>query len=278
MKVADLHFGIAALGLVAAVGVAYLLVLVHKGKGRIHHARADADGGSVFLGKPVMEMAYWGLEPLVGGLAALHVTPTMVTLFALIPAFGAALAAAVGWFALSAVLGMGAALCDLLDGLLARRLGSASDAGEALDAVVDRYTEFLFMAGIAVHYRTSVPILLLALSALFGSLMVSYTTAKGEAMKISLPRGHMRRPERAVYLLVGAALTAVTKALVGESAPLVVRELPILLSLFLVAAVTQLSNVARLRVLVVGLRSRLPESRPQAVPEAARSLSPGGRG
>ena len=57
--------------------------------GRRRHARTDADGGSVFLGKRAMEMAYWMLDPVIDFLAALRITPNMVTLFSLLPAAGA---------------------------------------------------------------------------------------------------------------------------------------------------------------------------------------------
>src|SRR4029077_8909366 len=53
--------------------------------GRLRHARTDADGGSVFLNKRTMEMVYWLLEPIIDFLAALRITPNMVTLFSLLP-------------------------------------------------------------------------------------------------------------------------------------------------------------------------------------------------
>jgi phosphatidylglycerophosphate synthase len=203
-----------------------------------------------------MELAYWVVEPVVGVLATARVTPAAVTIFSLVPAALAGLFVALGWFALAATLGAVGALCDLVDGLLARRLGVASDAGEALDAAVDRGTEFLFLAGVAVYYRTNVKCLLLTLAALFGGFMVSYTTAKAEALRVAAPRGAMRRPERAVYLLAGSALTAVTRALWGGSVSLVLRELPIILALALVATVTNVSTVQRLVAVVGRLRAR----------------------
>jgi len=259
MRISDLHFAIGAFALVGVVGALYLVRTIRKGRAR--HARTDADGGSVFLGKAPMEIGYWVLGPLVGSLAAWRVAPATVTLFSLIPAAAAAVAAARGWFALAALLGSAAAVCDLLDGFLARRLGVASDAGEALDAAVDRYTEFLFLAGVAVYYRANVACLLLTLAALFGGFMVSYTTAKAEAMNVPVPRGHMRRPERAVYLLWGAALTGLTRGLGGDSLSQVLREFPIIFSVALVAVVTNVSTVTRLRVVIATLRTRHPAAR-----------------
>jgi phosphatidylglycerophosphate synthase len=256
MSLRDLHFAFGMLALVAGVVTAYLVRTLARGRAR--HARTDADGGSVFLHKGTMEMGYWLLEPVVTALVSLDITPNAVTLFALVPALLGAIAAAFGWFALSCVLFTLASLCDLLDGVLARRTGVASDAGEVLDAAVDRYLEFFFLAGVTIYYRTHWMVLVLALAALFGSFMVSYTTAKAEAMAVTLPRGSMRRAERAVYLLAAAGLTAFTRVLFASSPSHALRELPILMALSLVAVVTNVSAVQRFVVLAAALRARRP--------------------
>jgi phosphatidylglycerophosphate synthase len=264
----DLHFAIGILLVLFAVVAAYVArTLAH---GRARHARSDADGGSVFLHKRAMEMGYWMLEPVVKALVALEITPDQVTLFALVPAFLGAIAAAFGWFALAAVLFTLASLCDLVDGVLARRTGVASDAGEVVDAAVDRYLEFLFLGGVAVYYRTHWMVLVLVLAALNGSFMVSYTTAKAEAMSVIPPRGSMRRAERAVYLLTGAALTAFTRVVFAGSPSHALRELPILFALGLVAAVTNVSAVQRFGVLAAALRERRPASTAPAAPEGTK--------
>ncbi len=256
MQVSDIHFALGMVALLVSVVAAYLVwTLAH---GRARHARTDADGGSVFLHKRAMEMGYWLLEPVVRALAALEITPNAVTLFALVPALLGAVAAGLGWFALACALFTLASLCDLIDGVLARRTGVASDAGEVLDAAVDRYLEFFFLAGVAVYYRTHWMMIVLTLAALFGSFMVSYTTAKAEAMAVVPPRGSMRRAERAVYLLAGAGLTAFTRVLFASSPSHALRELPILLALSLVAVVTNVSAVQRFAVLAAALRARRP--------------------
>ncbi|MDB4980107.1 MAG: CDP-diacylglycerol--glycerol-3-phosphate 3-phosphatidyltransferase, partial [Myxococcales bacterium] len=256
MRFSDLHLALGGFGALLAVVIVYLVRAFLKGRAR--HSRTDLDGGSVFLSKAVMEIGYWLAEPLVGGLVALRITPAMITVFSLVPALLAGVAVALGWFALAGLLGALASLCDVLDGLVARRTGVASDAGEALDAAVDRYSEFLFLAGVAVYYRTNVKCLLLTLAAMFGGFMVSYTTAKAEAMNVAPPRGTMRRPERAVYLFMAAALTAVTKALWGDSISLVLREFPIIFVLALVATVTNASTVTRFRAIIEALHARRP--------------------
>ncbi|HVU51718.1 MAG TPA: CDP-alcohol phosphatidyltransferase family protein [Polyangia bacterium] len=236
-------------------------------KGRARHARTDADGGSVFVHKAAMEMGYWLLRPLVSALAACHVTPNEVTLFSLVPALLAAVAAAFGRFGLACSLGTLSALCDLVDGVLARETGVASDAGEVLDAAVDRYTEFLLLAGIGVYYRTHWMVLALALGALLGSLMISQSTAMAEARGVTLPRaGSMRRAERAIYLLAALGLTPVTRSLFERAPSHALRELPILFALLLVAFVTNVASVRRFAIIAAVKRARAVSSdveRPQ---------------
>jgi CDP-diacylglycerol--glycerol-3-phosphate 3-phosphatidyltransferase len=256
MTMRDVYFSYFMFGLVVVTISAY--VIRARVVGRARHARTDADGGSVFLNKASMEMGYWLLDPIVSALVSLRITPNMVTAFSLVPALLAGVAAGFGWFGLACVLATAGSLCDLLDGVLARRTGVASDAGEVVDAAVDRYVECLFLGGIAVYYRTHWMVLVLTLAALFGSLMISYTTAKAEAMQVTLPRGSMRRAERAVYLLVAAGLTPFTRDLFSGSPSHALRELPILVALSLVAVVTNVTVVQRFGTMADALRARHP--------------------
>jgi phosphatidylglycerophosphate synthase len=260
MQLKDVYFSLGMWVLLALVITIYVARTLARGRAR--GTRTDADGGSMFLSKAAMEMGYWLLDPLVDGLAALHITPNMVTAFSLVPALLAAVAAGFGWFGLACVLATMGSLCDLVDGVLARRTGLASDAGEVLDAAVDRYIEFLFLAGVAVYYRTHWMVLSLTLAALFGSLMVSYTTAKAEAMGVVPPRGSMRRAERAVYLLVAAGLTPITRVLFEGTPSHALRELPIIFALILVALVTNVSVVQRFGLIAAELRARRPSTPP----------------
>ena len=67
-----------------------------------------------------------------------------------------------------------------------------------------------------------------ALVAIIGSFMVSYSTAKAEAMGVKPPRGSMRRAERSVYLYVASGVTSVWKVYFGDSASPLLHELPII--------------------------------------------------
>jgi phosphatidylglycerophosphate synthase len=252
-------------GMLLLLGLALPLYLLRVFlRGRARHARTDADGGSVFLHKSAMELAYWMLDPLIDGLAALGLTPNQVTVFSLVPAMLAGVAAGFGLFGLACLLGTTSAFCDILDGLLARRLGTASESGEVVDAAVDRYGEVFLLGGMTIYYRTHWMMMLLTLGALCGSFMFSYTTAKTQAMGEKPARGTMRRAERAVYLLTGAGFTAITRVLFEGLPSHALRELPIIFALMLVAVVTNISSVQRFAALARALDGRRSPPLPTA--------------
>ena len=101
--------------------------------------------------------------------------------------------------------------------MIARRTGVSSDAGEVFDAAVDRFGEFFLMGGLLIYYRDRGACMLLALAATVGAFMVSYSTAKAEALGVPPPRGAMRRSERAVYLMAAAGLTSITKVIFADT-------------------------------------------------------------
>ena len=234
--------------------------------GRRRHARTESDGGSVFLNKTTMEMVYWILDPIIDFLAALHITPNMITLFSLLPAAGAGVALGFGWFGLASLLAVIATFCDILDGLVARKTRVSSAAGEVLDAAVDRYSEMFFFGGLIYYYRSHDQVMFIVLAAIVGSFMVSYSTAKAEAMDVAAPRGAMRRGERAAYLIFGAAFTPLSKLLFANSASLALNELPIILTLSIVAVVSNISVVQRFGAINDLLRAK--EKAPPVAPAA----------
>lgn len=75
---------------------------------------------------------------------------------------------------------------------------------------VDCYTEFFYIGGLAFYYRPDPRAYGVAIFALLGALMISYSSAKAEAMAVTPPKGAMRRHERAAYLVCGAVAAAFT--------------------------------------------------------------------
>jgi len=213
-------------------------VILH---GAPHFARVERNGTSPLLGQSAMEMAYLALAPLGNALVRWRVTANAVTTSSLVFGLGAGVALAVGHFGVAGALSALCAFADALDGYVARETGTASDAGETYDAAVDRYVEFFFFGGVLFHEGGSTLWVGLVLAALIGSFMVSYGTAKAEALRVEAPRGAMRRTERAAYLTFAAIATPFTAAVL----PPAYAEAPMALALGLVGIVGNVSAAHR---------------------------------
>jgi CDP-diacylglycerol--glycerol-3-phosphate 3-phosphatidyltransferase len=187
-----------------AVLVAYAVRIARSG--RIASPRLDSQRGTIFLGRFPIEAFHWAARAVGVWLARRRASPDALTLLSLIlVAFTAPLAAAGFFEAAGAVLLLGSAF-DMLDGIVARELGVASEAGEMLDSVLDRYADAFCLMGLAVYYRQSAWQLAIVLIALVGAMMVSYVRAKTEKLALSMPNTVMRRPERIAYLSFGMLL------------------------------------------------------------------------
>lgn len=247
----------------SAALAAALLALAASYAGRVsragvfRHVRVERAGGSLFLTKGAMQMGYWAIRPLARACIAARVSANAVSWASLALAAAAGLALATGSFGVGAAFGAASAICDALDGMVARETGTASDAGEVLDATIDRYAELLFLGGVAYHERPQPVATALALAAIAGAMMVSYSTAKAEALGVEAPRGAMRRQERAVYLILGAALVPLFSTLAAQSEriPEWFARLPLYGALALVGLVGNVSAVRRLRAVAEALRT-----------------------
>jgi len=160
-----------------------------------------ADRGAFVLGGFLRSWFYWFIGPIERGSLALRLSPTAFNLLGVFFGVVAGVFFATGstnlggWFVL---LG-GAA--DTLDGRIARATGVADQAGAFLDSTLDRFTEVGAFVGLAVMFRESAGQLAVAVTALGGSVLVSYARARGESLGVVCKAGIMQRAER--LLLVG---------------------------------------------------------------------------
>jgi CDP-diacylglycerol--glycerol-3-phosphate 3-phosphatidyltransferase len=251
--VIDLAFSLGLTMATLVVAVAYAGRVSRAGAAR--EARVDRAGGSALLGKTAMEMGYWAMRPVARGCVALGVSANAISWVSLALAAAAGVSLAAGAFGVAAVLSLASSACDALDGMVARDTGTASDAGEVLDAAIDRYAELFLFGGAAFHERFDPFAIVLTLAATAGAIMVSYSTAKAEALGVPAPRGAMRRQERAVYLVVGIGLVPVAAAACARMGlPLWIARLPLLTVLGLIAVVGNVSAVRRLRAIAEAAR------------------------
>jgi CDP-diacylglycerol--glycerol-3-phosphate 3-phosphatidyltransferase len=100
---------------------------------------------------------------------------------------------------------------DILDGRIARLTALGSKFGAFYDSTLDRISEIVVFLGLLSLYNDyrlelgDVGMIYLIMLAMAGSLMISYTRARAEALGLDCRVGLMPRAER-VVLLGGAAL------------------------------------------------------------------------
>lgn len=214
--------------------------------GAFRSDRVERVGGTVVMGKNIMRATYWGLEPVVRGLVGVGLSANGITTIALVLGLGAGVATACGYFGLACLLSTVSTLCDILDGQVARFTNSGSQRGELYDAAVDRYTEFALLAGFIFFSRGSILLIIIGLLALQAGYMISYTSAKVEALRVEVPRGLMRRHERAAILTLAAGLTPVIGPALHARWPGVPATIVFGVGVGLVAGIGTISAIVRL--------------------------------
>ncbi len=249
----DVWFSYATGSLWVVLFAAYALRV--RTAGAYRSERVEGVGGTAIMGQNMMAATYWGLDPLVRALVAVGLSANGVTTIALVLGIGAGAAVATGWFGLACLLSTVSTLCDILDGQVARFTNTGSPRGELFDAVVDRYTEFALIAGFVIYARGVWWLVIVALLALQASFMISYASAKAEALRVSVPRGLMRRHERAACLTLASGLVP----LLGPALHARCGELPtgsvFGIGLLLVAAIGTTAGVLRFVWIGRALRS-----------------------
>ena len=169
------------------------------------------------------------LDPLVRLIARLGIGPNTLTTLGCIFSVFAAVAFFEGGFRLGSALLAFSGLFDILDGQLARTRQRVSRFGAFLDSTLDRFAEGVVLMGLAGFYlfhlvdlvhdpnrvfeelgrglepRTWAVVSLLAMLAMIGSFLVSYTRARAEGLGIECRVGWFERPERLLLIMIAGA-------------------------------------------------------------------------
>jgi CDP-diacylglycerol--glycerol-3-phosphate 3-phosphatidyltransferase len=175
------------------------------------HPRAgELPRGNSLFSNRVKAAARAFLSPLVRLAQRLGITANRVTVAGFCIVVAAAALVAMGQLLIGAVVLVAGSLLDAVDGALARATGGSTAFGSFLDSTLDRAAEAIVYAGIVVYVMRVSPDpvwpVLLALTALGGSFMVSYTRAKAEALGLSASVGLAPRTERMVLIVAGIGL------------------------------------------------------------------------
>jgi CDP-diacylglycerol---glycerol-3-phosphate 3-phosphatidyltransferase len=180
--------------------------------------------GDSLLSTRAKEAARAVLAPVVRLAVALRLTPNAITVIGFGVVVGAAILIAAGSLLAGALVLTAGSLLDAVDGALARATGVSSAFGSFLDSTLDRAAEAVLFGGVAAYYLNTaadpaIPVLL-ALLALAGSFMVSYTRARAEGIGLSASVGLAPRLERLVLIVAGIGLAGIgfERGLIGALA------------------------------------------------------------
>jgi CDP-diacylglycerol---glycerol-3-phosphate 3-phosphatidyltransferase len=150
----------------------------------------------------------------IGGLARTRVTPNALTASGVTLCVIAAVLVYFEYrnellfFWLGAAVFVVGSILDILDGALARRSGKGTPFGAFLDSTLDRVGECFMLGAIALvfHRDDNEIALAFAFAAVAGSLLVSYTRARAEALGLKGDVGIGSRAERVVVITAGLVL------------------------------------------------------------------------
>ena len=146
------------------------------------------------------------IRPPFHWLVRRRVHPNIITTVGFVVTTAAGIVFFTGHVRIAGFLVLIGGLFDILDGYVARETGLASVFGSFYDSTLDRISEIVVFLGIFSLYGGGHPdfphpwMVYVVASALAGSLMVSYTRARAEALGLDCKVGLMQRPERVVLI------------------------------------------------------------------------------
>ena len=151
------------------------------------------------------------LAPVVDLLVRKGVSPNAITTFGTVSTIIGGGFYARGHIMLAGwIVGL-SAICDLIDGAVARKSGRSSVFGAFYDSTLDRVADgavlgglTLFFARNGVHHAIpdymSTPMVSVLLLGILGSFLTSYTRARAEGLGIDAQVGMLPRPDRIILL------------------------------------------------------------------------------
>jgi CDP-diacylglycerol--glycerol-3-phosphate 3-phosphatidyltransferase len=154
---------------------------------------------------------------------------------------------------------------DLFDGTVARRTGLASPFGAFYDSTLDRLSEIVVYLGLLSLYNDyrmelgDVGTIYAIMLAMGGSLMISYTRARAEALDIDCSVGIMQRAERVI--LIGAAALLFGEDGNGIVLKVVIYVLAVLTNVTVLQRIWWVWRNTRPEGVAVGAAQRKPGSR-----------------
>ena len=135
-----------------------------------------------------------------------RLTPNAISMTGLVGNLAAAVLITQELFFLAGLAFIAGSVMDTLDGRYSRMSGKGTLFGAFLDSTLDRIEEGIVLTAIAWYFAEKDADAVAAAACVFvvlGSLMVSYTRARAEALGVECKVGLATRPVRVVILSVG---------------------------------------------------------------------------
>ena len=191
-----------------------------------------------------------------------RLTPNAISMTGLVLNIAAAVLITQRLFFLAGLTFIVGSVMDMLDGRYSRMSGKGTPFGAFLDSTLDRIEEGIVLTAIAAYFAEQGDEIAVAAVVLvvLGSLMVSYTRARAEALGVECKVGLATRPVRVVILSAGILFA--TGAGIGDFELLAP-------AIYLMAALTAFTVAQRVWHVRGELKS-VPASLPEPVSETAR--------
>jgi CDP-diacylglycerol--glycerol-3-phosphate 3-phosphatidyltransferase len=134
-----------------------------------------------------------------------RLTPNAISITGLVLNVAAAVLVTQRLFFLAGITFIVGSVMDTLDGRYSRMSGKGTAFGAFLDSTLDRIEEGLVLTAVAAYFSARGDDLAVAATVIvvLGSLMVSYTRARAEALGVECKVGFATRPVRVVVLSAG---------------------------------------------------------------------------
>jgi CDP-diacylglycerol--glycerol-3-phosphate 3-phosphatidyltransferase len=147
----------------------------------------------------------WALDPIGVFLNRIGLTPNTITMLGLVGNIVAAFFLARGEMLWGGLIVLVMWPVDALDGTMARLRGEPTDFGGFVDSVTDRYSELVIFAGLLYYFigQNNTLAAMLVFASASGSILVSYTRARAEALDFDAKIGTLTRVERYLVLAPG---------------------------------------------------------------------------
>lgn len=154
------------------------------------------------------------IDPIVSFLARLGVSPNLLTVLGMLLHLLYAWLIFKGEFFWAGLAILIFVPLDALDGSLARKLDRTPGQGKFgafLDSTSDRTAEIILFVGYILYFwnEDNQGMMIAAYIAVTGSIMVSYTRSRAEALGLSCKVGLLTRVERYVVIVISLILSAI---------------------------------------------------------------------